>query len=90
MFLRILSGFCAKESTVGGNEAIKIIHAKWWRFGLGEDVEVVGSGYFLDIFEGRANCPGGLRNEVAINWDGEHEKEHVWDFSGRLFSLGEF
>lgn len=83
-FLRNLFGFCAKESTVVGNGAIKIIHVKWWKFRLSEDIEVVGSAYFLDIFEGRCNSPGRLRNEVARNWDGECEKEHVWDFSGSI------
>lgn len=67
MFLRILSGFCAKESTVVGNGPIKIIHVKGWKFRLSEDIKVVGSAYFLDIFEGKRNSPGRLRNEVARN-----------------------
>lgn len=40
---------------MSGNGDIKIIHAKLWRFGLGIEVEMVGSGHLLDVSEGRAD-----------------------------------
>ena len=50
VFSRILSGFCTKESIRAGNGAIKIIHAKQWRLGLGVEVKTVGKGHFLPLF----------------------------------------
>lgn len=63
---------------MAGKEAIKVTHAKSWRSELGIEVEVVEVlSFWIYLKVELAGFPDRLRNEVAIDWDGEREKEHV-------------